>query len=76
MTLSLIFKVEPKATVDHVATAMQAVMCREQAGIGLRALARRMKIPASYLCDLEQGRRGWSESMVGRFNHALKGAKP
>lgn len=40
---------------------------RERYGLTLRELARRMKITATYLCDLEHGRRRWTVDIHKRF---------
>jgi ribosome-binding protein aMBF1 (putative translation factor) len=45
---------------------------REDAGISLREMAKRMGYSAFYLYDLERGHRGWSEKLVEKFNKALK----
>lgn len=37
----------------------------------LRELASRMGISASYLCDLELGRRNWNTEIIDRFHGAL-----
>lgn len=46
--------------------------CREQEGIPLRALAKRMGISAPYLSDLERGRRPWNEAVLTKFVEAIK----
>ena len=48
---------------------------RELAKVSLRQLAKRLAVSAPYLCDLEKGRRKWSND---RFNaaHALLDAQP
>jgi transcriptional regulator with XRE-family HTH domain len=40
-------------------------------GKTLREIAREMKVSAPYLCDLELGRRGWSEDLRLRFKRAV-----
>jgi transcriptional regulator with XRE-family HTH domain len=45
---------------------------REAAGLALRRLAVRMKISAPYLCDLEQGKRNWTDAL---FQNALEQIK-
>lgn len=40
---------------------------RKGAAVGLRALARAMKIAPSYLHDLEHGRRGMSDELQARY---------
>jgi transcriptional regulator with XRE-family HTH domain len=41
-------------------------------GQTLRAVARKMGFTASYICDLEQGRRAWSESLKKAYLKALE----
>lgn len=45
--------------------------CREKAGISLRELARRMKVSAPFLSDLERGNRQWSDSVAGKWEAAM-----
>lgn len=49
---------------------------RHRAGVTLEAIAKRMQPPltASYLCDLELGRRVAKEALVERWEKALKEA--
>jgi len=35
-------------------------------------MARRLKISAPYLSDLERGNRNWSEELAGKYLEALK----
>ena len=44
---------------------------RQRAGLSLRALAKRLGLTASYLSDLERGRRHWSAKNVKRYADAL-----
>ena len=44
---------------------------RKKSGAGLRAVAELMKISASYLCLLENGKHGWTADMVNRFEVAM-----
>jgi cytoskeletal protein RodZ len=45
---------------------------REGIGLTLREVSRRMKISASYLCDLEHGRRIWSPILEHNYRQAVK----
>jgi predicted transcriptional regulator len=40
---------------------------RGDLGVSVRCLSRRMGVSASYLSDLELGRRNWSEILVERY---------
>lgn len=40
------------------------------AGISQANVARRMKVSAAYICDLEQGYRSWNEVLIARFQRA------
>ena len=44
---------------------------RERAGLSLRELARRLKLSAPYLSDLEVGRRHWNAKNIKRYTDAL-----
>lgn len=44
---------------------------RERAGAGLRAVASRMKMSASYLSELELGKKRWSARRVAQFVDSL-----
>lgn len=59
--------------ISHVRTGAHARILREQARLSLREVARRMRISAAYLSDLERGRRGWSAGLADRYSAALAG---
>lgn len=40
---------------------------RQQAGISLRAMARRLKLSAAYICDVELNRRKPNEKIVAAY---------
>jgi len=44
---------------------------REKAGLPLREVARQMGLSASYICDLEHGRRSWSADLKKRYHGAV-----
>lgn len=44
---------------------------REAAGLSLYDLAKKLGLSASYLCDLELGRRQWSGTNIERYEEAL-----
>lgn len=44
---------------------------RRRAELSQRTMAKRMGITASYLCDLEHGRRDWNAQLDERFRAAL-----
>jgi len=44
---------------------------RKKARRGLNETAKKMKISGAYLCDLEHGRRAWSQDLIERFNNAI-----
>jgi ribosome-binding protein aMBF1 (putative translation factor) len=45
---------------------------RELRGISLRECARRMRISAMYLSDMERGRRYWNDRMRNKIEKALE----
>lgn len=44
---------------------------REDAGITMRTLAKRLGISPTYLSDLENDRRRWDGKLVNRYQHAI-----
>jgi len=44
---------------------------RKDAGITMRALAKKLGISPTYLSDLENDRRGWDGRFVNRYQHAI-----
>jgi len=44
---------------------------RERFGLEQRSMATAMQVSASYLSDLERGRRNWSSMLVTRYRQAL-----
>ena len=58
---------------DDEATGQTARDLRVGNGIGLRQLARRIGFSSSYVCDLEHGRRAWSDDLVKRYSDAIEG---
>lgn len=45
---------------------------REDAGLTLREVARRMGYSAAYVCDIEHGRRGVTGKLASQYKSALK----
>lgn len=45
---------------------------RQQTGLTLREVARRMGFTAAYISDLELGRRGWNDAKVKAYRIALQ----
>lgn len=60
MRIKPVFKTKTARELDHVLTGVRVRMERSARGISLRALARRAGLSASYLSDLERGRRNWT----------------
>ncbi len=46
---------------------------RRRAKVAQNVIAERMGITPQYLCDLENGRRGWNYELVEKFEKALNG---
>ena len=57
----------PSVEIDNVATGAIAKRLREKSRLSLRELGRKMDLSAPYLCDLENGKRNWSEDLMTRF---------
>lgn len=58
--------------VDHRQVGLWMQGCRRRALLSLREVAGRLGCSASYLSDLEHGRRNWNEE---RFNKVLEAMK-
>ena len=56
---------------DNVAIGAAMRERRKQAGVSLRALGARLGLSASYLCDLELGRRAWNAAQITRYEAGL-----
>ena len=54
--------------IDHVKTGAKAHDIRLAAKVSLRAVARRIGVSPTLLCDLEKGRRSWT---LTRFQTVL-----
>lgn len=57
---------------DSAATGLALRTMRTSKSLSLRKVAERMTITPAYLCDLERGKRNWSEGLCKRFQEALK----
>lgn len=58
---------------DEIETGKLARNARKAARLSLREVARRMKLSAPYVSDLELGRRKWNETILDRFRSAICG---
>lgn len=58
--------------MDHAATGNMWRQARLVKGVTLRSIAREMGLSASYISDLELGRRKWSTSLCQRYAVALE----
>jgi transcriptional regulator with XRE-family HTH domain len=58
--------------IDHIKTGRAARAEREDSGLSLRMTAIRMDISASFLSDLERGRRNWNADHIRAFNQAIR----
>ena len=59
--------------IDSAATGREMRERRVAAGVSLREVARRMKLSAPFLSDLELGRRNWTAPCLERYERALEG---
>lgn len=58
--------------LDHAATGARARKMRDRNKKSLREVAKKMRISAAFLSDLERGRRNWTEGTFNRFKEALR----
>lgn len=56
-------------TIDHTEAGRIIRALRTKAGVSVRGLAKRLGCTASFISDLERGRRNWTEE---RFAKAVK----
>ncbi len=56
---------------DHRAIGTELRHIRELKGMSLRDVASRMSLTASYISDLELGRRNWSATLISRYKSAV-----
>lgn len=59
------------SVIDHVTTGQLFRVARKKSKLSLREMARRLKLTAPYVSDLERGRRNWTEEMAERFTDIL-----
>lgn len=59
--------------VDPQATGAAMRKRREDAGVSLREMGRRLGVSAAFLSDLELGRRAWSEERAQSYVKAIAG---
>lgn len=57
--------------IDHATTGYLFRQARKKAKLSLREMARRLKLSAPFVSDLELGRRNWTEEMAERFTDIL-----
>jgi predicted transcriptional regulator len=62
--------------VDHRALGHDLRAEREKMGMSQAEVARAMGTSATYVCDLEQGKRNWTASTVNKYLAAVRGTKP
>jgi hypothetical protein len=60
--------------VDHAATGAAARGARNEAGLSLREVAKRLGVSAAYCCDLEKGRRRWTKERLAWYCGGIRGA--
>jgi predicted transcriptional regulator len=53
--------------IDHQSTGYLFRVARKKAKLSLREVARRLKLSAPFVSDLELGRRNWTEEMAERY---------
>jgi transcriptional regulator with XRE-family HTH domain len=57
--------------VDQEATGAYMRHKRQQKHLSLREVARRLKVSAAYLSDLELGHRSWNQTKIDQFIMAI-----
>jgi transcriptional regulator with XRE-family HTH domain len=59
------------SVIDNKKTGEAARRERAFNNVSLRSVCKKMGISAAYLSDLENGKRGWRQELVDKFNRAL-----
>lgn len=59
---------------DHAAIGAELRRRRRQLGLSLRNVAKRMRVSAPYLSDLERGNRPWNGARIGVYELAIQGS--
>lgn len=57
--------------IDQIHLGAEFRRLRKEKNVSMNEMARRMKISAPYLSDLERGKRNWTQSLVERFTENL-----
>jgi hypothetical protein len=52
---------------DNVKTGKQMCLLRKQADVSFRELSKRTGLSVGLLCDLEKGRRNWTDERVNKY---------
>jgi transcriptional regulator with XRE-family HTH domain len=60
--------------IDHVATGAAMRQLRKAHNVSMREIARRMKLSAPFISDLERGRRNWTGKLAIEYMQAETGA--
>lgn len=68
-TMKLVMKTE--LVIDHAATGTTARSAREARSLPLSIVADRMSVSRPYLCDLEAGRRQWTQEKLTAYAKAI-----
>lgn len=68
-------KLKSAQVIDHFSTGASYRAVRCGAGKSLKAIAKRMGVSASYLSDLERGRRNWDAGLAERADKAFASAR-
>lgn len=62
--------------LDQLWAAKTAKRWRDAHDVGVREIARRLRLSPSYVCDLEQNFRTWNHELLGRWIEACSRGKP
>ncbi len=58
--------------IDQRALGSEMRDLREESGVSLREISRRLRLSAAYISDLERGRRDWADELIAKFKGAIK----
>lgn len=70
-----ILKHKTVVVIDQASTGYAARRHRESCRVSLRKTAKEMGVSASFLSDLENGKRNWTQTRVDQFKAAVERAK-
>lgn len=70
--MRLFLQTKQVEVIDHVATGALVRRLRMMNNLSLRSVARKLKVSAVYVSDLEWGKRNWTQTRLDRCVRTLE----